>query len=436
MKVLPRNKDTFLKTVLQVLPSDYQEQAYQQGAFTRSRKLHSPEQLFELVMSYCCLDYSLRTCAGHMAVNKTALSDTAVMKRLLPCLPWLKSLLSSVLLNKLAKNPTNSPYRFLAIDASTVQVKGARSTSYRLHLAMDLITLSQTQIKITDTHQGENLSHYDLQANDIVLVDRGYNQPKTLVPFIEKGGHIVLRYNPKGMTLYHPPEEDGLMQRIDWVKEVINVQGDTACKEVMIRYDNKILKGYVHLSRLSKAHAEKAHRELRRSAQRRQYTASKRAFALADWMFVFTTLTPDVLDTKTVMALYRTRWQIELVFKRLKSLLSLTELRAKQGSPLAEIYLYGKLLYAAMLECHLRQYVNVNALYLYDEKRDRLETPWRWWHLFHQQFMACLSIYLSPSSIPIEAVQKAMRERKRRRKLQAIPENLIENLQNAIIYDK
>ena len=92
-------------------------------------------------------------------------------------------------------------------------------------------------------------------------------------------------------------------------------------------------------------------------------------------MFVFTTLTPDVLDTKTVMALYRTRWQIELVFKRLKSLLSLTELRAKQGSPLAEIYLYGKLLYAAMLECHLRQYVNVNALYLYDEKRDRLETP-------------------------------------------------------------
>jgi len=84
MKVLPRNKDTFLQTVLQVLPTDYQEQAYEQGAFTRSRKLSSPEQLFELVMSYCCLDYSLRTCAGHLALNKTALTDTAVMKRLLP----------------------------------------------------------------------------------------------------------------------------------------------------------------------------------------------------------------------------------------------------------------------------------------------------------------------------------------------------------------
>lgn len=429
MKVLPRNKDTFLQTVLQVLPTDYQEQAYQQGAFTRSRKLTSPAQLFELVMSYCCLDYSLRTCAGHMSANKTApLSDTAVMKRLLPCLPWLKCLLSSVLLNKLSKTPTNSPYRFLAIDASTVQVKAARSTSYRLHLAMDLITLAQTQIKITDAHQGENLSHYDLKANDVVLVDRGYNQPKTLVPFIERGGYIVLRYNPKGMTLYHPPQENSLLQRIDWVKEVSNVQGNSACKEVMICYDNKLFKGYVHLSRLSKEHAEKAHREVKRSAQRQQYTLSQNALTLADWMFVFTTLPPEVLETKMVMALYRTRWQIELVFKRLKSLLSLTELRAKQGSRLAEIYLYGKLLYAAMLECYLSQYVNVQAYYLDNETNDRLETPWRWWHLFHQQFMAYFSIYLSPSNIPIQAIQKAMRERKRKRKLQTIPNNLMKNL--------
>jgi hypothetical protein len=129
-----------------------------------------------------------------------------------------------------------------------------------------------------------------------------------------------------------------------------------------------------------------------------------------------------------VMALYRTRWQIELVFKRLKSLLSLTELRAKQGSRLAEIYLYGKLLYAAMLECYLSQYVNVQAYYLDNETNDRLETPWRWWHLFHQQFMAYFSIYLSPSNIPIQAIQKAMRERKRKRKLQTIPNNLMKNL--------
>lgn len=433
MKVLPRNKDTFLQTVLQVLPTDYQEQAYEQGAFTRSRKLSSPEQLFELVMSYCCLDYSLRTCAGHLALNKTTLTDTAVMKRLLPCLPWLKSLLSSILSKQLANHHINSRYRFLAIDGSTIQVKGARSTSYRLHLAMDLITLSQTHIKVTDAHQGENLNHYDLAANDVVLLDRGYNQPKTLVPFIEKGGHVVLRYHAKGMTLFHPQPDNDSLQRIDWLEEINKIKGDSLCKEVVLRYQDRIVKGYVHLSRLSKAHAEKAHRELRRSAQRQQYTASERAFALADWMFVFTTLPPDILDTKTVMALYRTRWQIELVFKRLKTLLSLTELRTKQGSALAEIYLYGKLLYAVMLECYLRQFVNVQAYYLYDEKCDRLETPWRLWHLFHQQLMACLTVYLSSSDIPIDAMQKVMRERQRKRKLQTIPNNLMENLHRKII---
>lgn len=427
MKVLPRNKDTFLQTVLQVLPTDYQEQAYEQGAFTRSRKLSSPEQLFELVMSYCCLDYSLRTCAGHLALNKTTLTDTAVMKRLLPCLPWLKSLLSSILSKKLVHHHLNSPYRFLAIDGSTIQVKGARSTSYRLHLAMDLITLSQTHIKVTDAHQGENLNHYDLAANDVVLLDRGYNQPKTLVPFIEKGGHVVLRYHAKGMTLFHPQPDSNSLQRIDWLDEIKKIKENSLCKEVVLRCQDRTVKGYVHLSRLSKAHAEKAHRDLRRSAQRQQYTASERAFILADWMFVFTTLPPDILDTKTVMLLYRTRWQIELVFKRLKTLLSLTKLRAKQGSALAEIYLYGKLLYAVMLECYLRQFVNVQAYYLYQEKCDRLETPWRLWHLFHQQLMACLTVYLSPSDIPIDTMQKALRERKRKRQLQTIPSHLIRN---------
>lgn len=425
MKTLPLNKDTFYRSLLQVLPSDYQEQAYQQGAFTRSRKFKSPEELFKLVMKYCCLDYSLRTCAGSMALSMGSISDTAIMNRLLPCLSWLKSLLSSVLSTRLAPKTPNTPFRFLAIDGSTIQVKGAKSTSYRLHLAIDLITLSQTQIKITDAHEGENLSHYDLKENDVVLLDRGYNQPKTLVPFLEKGGHIVLRYNPNGMTLYQPTQENTSLQRIDWLEEIKKCNGQARYKEVCLPYKAGFIKAYLHMHPLPAQQAEKARCKLRKSAQKKQYTPSQKAFTLAGWMFVLTTLPPNLLDTTMVMSLYRTRWQIELVFKRLKTLLSLSALRTNQDSPLAEVYLYGKLLYAAMLESYLRQYFDVDAYYLNQERRD---TPWRLWHLLHQQLMACFSLSTRHSCIPVQNVQKAMRERQRKRKLQTMPNNMIENL--------
>jgi IS4 transposase len=50
------------------------------------------------------------------------------------------------------------------------------------------------------------------------------------------------------------------------------------------------------------------------------------------------------LPTATLAALYRVRWQAELAIKRLKSLLDIDRLRAREHSALAELYLHGKLL--------------------------------------------------------------------------------------------
>ncbi|MDQ5771058.1 hypothetical protein, partial [Thiothrix subterranea] len=55
------------------------------------------------------------------------------------------------------------------------------ATTYRLHIAIDLINLSLHQVEVTTDKEGENLDHYTLAAGDVVLIDRGYNQPKTLV---------------------------------------------------------------------------------------------------------------------------------------------------------------------------------------------------------------------------------------------------------------
>jgi hypothetical protein len=58
---------------------------------------------------------------------------------------------------------------------------------------------------------------------------------------------------------------------------------------------------------------------------------------------VLTTLSPAMLAAQTILGLYRCRWQGALAIQRWKSVLEVDALRAKATSPLAEVWLHGKL---------------------------------------------------------------------------------------------
>ncbi|WP_172632218.1 transposase, partial [Dictyobacter arantiisoli] len=50
---------------------------------------------------------------------------------------------------------------------------------------------------------------------------------------------------------------------------------------------------------------------------------------LAGWLIVFTSLPTTSWSTDQISQLYRARWQVELVFKRMKQVLKLAQLRGK-----------------------------------------------------------------------------------------------------------
>lgn len=83
----PQHLNTCFETFVQALPADYVDQAYPFKAFARACKVKSPRQLLELVMLYCGLDFSLRSCAGEVAQFQGYLSDTAVKKDYQPVCP-------------------------------------------------------------------------------------------------------------------------------------------------------------------------------------------------------------------------------------------------------------------------------------------------------------------------------------------------------------
>jgi IS4 transposase len=65
--------------------------------------------------------------------------------------------------------------------------------------------------------------------------------------------------------------------------------------------------------------------------------------------WIVTTLNAAELPALQVMALYRLRWQIELFFKRLKSLLHLDTLPSRQG-PTAKSWMLARLIAAALAQ--------------------------------------------------------------------------------------
>ena len=101
--------------------------------------------------------------------------------------------------------------------------------------------------------------------------------------------------------------------------------------------------------RKSQAAAERAKRKARRKAQRKQHRLRADTLALSEYLLVVTNLEPEAWSAAHVLELYRCRWQIELAFKRLKSLLKLGHLPKKDPDS-ARAWMQLKLLLALVIE--------------------------------------------------------------------------------------
>ena len=101
--------------------------------------------------------------------------------------------------------------------------------------------------------------------------------------------------------------------------------------------------------RLSPQGAERRRRKLRRAYVKKGYAPSKESLMLCDWMLLVTNASPEQLSAEEALALYRSRWQVELLFKRFKQHGGVA--RSRSADPwrvLCEVY--AKLL--AMLLVH------------------------------------------------------------------------------------
>jgi IS4 transposase len=107
------------------------------------------------------------------------------------------------------------------------------------------------------------------------------------------------------------------------------------------------------IGRLPPEKAEIARKKVLTRAIKHGKKVDPRSLRAAEFVLLLTSL-PDQYAAEAILGLYRLRWQIELLFKRFKSLLTLGELPAKKKK-LARSWIFSKLILALLAEATARQ---------------------------------------------------------------------------------
>src|SRR3981081_3560302 len=95
--------------------------------------------------------------------------------------------------------------------------------------------------------------------------------------------------------------------------------------------------------------AEAEQKRLLKAANKRGKQPDPRSLEAAKYVLLLTSLPPTTFPPPDILALYRFRWQIELAFKRFKSLAGLDMLPAKKPE-LARAWIYARLIVAIIAE--------------------------------------------------------------------------------------
>lgn len=317
--------------------------AYQSAAFSRRREIESPSQLLQLLLTWAVAERSLRETAALAAEAEMAdVSDVALMKRFARAGKWLGALLAEAMDVGMAKRPA---MRVRVVDATAIQRRGSRGTDARLHLSLDLGTNCFEAVELTESKGAESTERFTFTTGELVLADRGYARRGDLAAVARQGAHFIVRL----------PWSNVPLERADGSSfDLFEALGSLAEAEpgefgVVFRApDGEPICCRLVAIRKSEAAAAKSRQQLIKQKSRQQRRVEGRTLEAAGYVFVLTNL-PASISAASVLELYRLRWQIEIKFKTLKSIIHLGNVPVR-SSELLNVYVLAKLLVAVLID--------------------------------------------------------------------------------------
>ncbi len=335
--------------VLASLPADLEMSAQTSKALVRRRGIQHATDLLRMILAYAVCDWSLRLVGlWGTLLGLGSLSDVAILNRLRNSTFWLGTLLVGLLQKRGVYLHSQPGIHIQLVDASVITRPGSQGTDWRIHLSFDLGQMCLEQVQLTDQHGGESLQRFPGQAGVIQIADRIYAHKRSLEKPLQSGTAIVVRLQWNTCPLCDPAGQP--FDVIAWLKQAFEafpsrVQETRVClSTAQGSFPLRLVACALPLEK-----AEKARQRARKASRKKGHTPYEKNLFAAGFVLVLSNLSQEGWSATQVMDLYRWRWQIELVVKRLKSLLILDGLRAKEAR-LAQTYLLAKLLAAFLLD--------------------------------------------------------------------------------------
>src|SRR5215213_4023427 len=309
------------------------------GALVRRREIRSAEALLRLALAYGPGGLSLRSAAAWAGISGLAdLSDTAVMNRLRKAADWLGEIAGALLRGAAAASTALDgplPGRRLRIaDGGMITGPGGRS-KWRLHAAYDPVAGRFTDLGLTDERAAEGFGRTPWQTGDVALGDRCYARPPALRLLYADGAPLA----------WEPIFGDLAVGEV--AERAVSV--DHSGKGGKSRGDAVFPARLIVLRLAPEAAARAAKAQRRRQSRCRSHRPLQPLTVRATGYLMLVTSLPAAVPASEVLEAYRLRWQVELAFKRLKSLVGLDRLPAKSAA-LARSWLLAHLILALLIE--------------------------------------------------------------------------------------
>ena len=408
--------DNKFEQLRQGLPENLEQLAREHKAFQRAKKIKSVFELLRVVMLYSIGQLSLREIAGWFTGRGQRMTDEAIRGRLHACVDWLKALLVEML-PRVQLPEREGGWKLIICDGSVLNGPASQGVDYRFHLSFDPLEQKIEQLLLSDAKTGESLKNFRHGPNSLVLGDRGLAKAPAMIAVQESGADLLVRITPQYLVL-----KDLNGDRLELVRKLVRARRQTRLSfEVLVEdaKSGKTIPAYVHAARLDEKAVNRARRRIKRRASTQGSMVKKETLILSEWLLLLTTVPPSILPAEAILELYRVRWQVELLIKKFKSLLDADALRAQAGSPLAEVYLLGKLLFGLLVENRaLKRVGNQWTLMI----AGRLATWWRIWKMIAAEIKEAVLDTHSWDGLDWREMLKVLGERRRKRKLQVIPE--------------
>lgn len=345
--VLPLSHDGEWQALRSHLPKQYKELAIEHRQLLTqygNAKICDADTLLRFIFLHVGADLPLRQTVAVMAeAGGPRLSPMRLHKKMARAAPYLRALVEHMVSWPTEGAPEQwGGYVFSAVDATVVCGPGAVGTDARIHTKLRVADVSLAAVEVTDETGGETFCRFAWEPGELAVADRAYFTPRGIQHVLDAGADVLVRYRLDGAAVH-----DDRGETLDVLDTAAHLEvGQAMDLDVVIKLPHRTATGRLIAYRLPEDAADRARERLRRD---KGAQLSARVFEAAKYVLLFTTAARSRLDAARCLKAYRLRWQIELQFKRWKSLCGFDLLpNWRDDTTLA--WLYAKVLLGALLD--------------------------------------------------------------------------------------